>query len=104
MTMLKLAQAVYPQHELFDDAGMCWQSVAEQTGCAPSSFNPINNAAQFCEVLAWLTKQDEFSGMGHTYVRTDFGRYHTMYPHDGTAAGIRSAVVEAALKVVEDKP
>lgn len=94
-TMLRLARAVYPQHK--------WQQTADGEVFASFRvipFDPANNADQFCDVLAWLVDalpDLHIAKCSVTYSRNGFH----IERHDGTASGIRAAVVEAARRVVK---
>lgn len=103
MTMLKLAQAVYPDNRagypdsiVTDDSwGLCvW------VGENPCVFDPENNAEQFCDVLAWLLSNYEAAINGDDVTVYIGNQQYAYTPHDGTAAGIRNAVLQAALRCV----
>ena len=85
---LALARAVYPEREWFDDAGMCWQSIAERTGYALSMFDPRNNADQFVDVLVWLMNNDP-----QAYAILNLFTNHTKesYMNDAVVAAQHSA-------------
>ena len=80
-------------------------------------FCPHLDAAQAWEVMAWLIKSDNFHSIGPQNVNSlgDYARVMSRnnpdrwvdkrqmlsFAHDGTAAGIRRAVVEAAIRVAK---
>lgn len=80
-------------------------------------FCPHLDAAQAWEVMAWLIKSGHFHSIGTKNVNTlgDYARVMSRsdpnrfvdkrqmlsLAHDGTAAGIRRAVVEAAIRVAK---
>jgi len=82
-----------------------------------SVFCPHLDAAQAWEVMAWLIKSGHFHSIGTKNVNTlgDYARVMSRnnpdrwvdkrqmlsFAHDGTAAGIRRAVVEAAIRVAK---
>ena len=101
--LLALARAVYPDTEWFDDAGMCWLTAAERTGRAISGFDPANNSDQAIEVLAWLLRGPRIEVDGDSIFTYDEDRFIDIVyaQHDGTASGLRMAIVEAAMRVLE---
>lgn len=82
-----------------------------------SAFCPHLDAAQAWEVMAWLIKSGHFHSIGTKNVNTlgDYARVMSRsdpnrfvdkrqmlsLAHDGTAAGIRRAVAEAAIRVAK---
>ena len=62
-----------------------------------SVFCPHLDAAQAWEVMAWLAEHRKLPTIAHRHMQVD----GLPYRHDGTAAGIRRAVVEAAIRVAK---
>ena len=98
-----LAKAVYPGIEVFWDLDdeSAWFYVEGE----PATFDPENNSDQFCDVLAWLLTYDlcarvESDCVFHDDGSLDYERPLLHVDHDGTASGIRRAVVQAAERCV----
>lgn len=94
--LLRLARAVYPgrAYEVTTDLRYGFNG-AYVSG---EKFDPANNSEQFVEVMAWLLGQDSMNQVdwyGVDYLADGF----RCIPHNGTPAGIRAAVVEAAVRV-----
>lgn len=74
-----------------------------------AAFNPTHDAAQAWEVMAWLMRRNCIAvhGMPHCIakgtvcVEGPVADDSEITEHDGTAAGIRRAVVEAAIRVAK---
>jgi len=69
-------------------------------------FDPANNSEQFVEVLAWLLRQDQCLSIDRYLVEMAHGDtamccVESRHKHNGTPAGIRAAVVEAAVRVAK---
>lgn len=69
-------------------------------------FRPHESAAQAWEVIAWLMAEDPCSRLESDCIffddgSRDYERLLLREDHDGTAAGIRRAVVDAAIRVAE---
>ena len=105
--MLRLARAVYPEKAFIVNDGRVYSIYCE--------FDPANNSEQFVDVLAWLLRQrpmhwydgeerrvwiELVAGQIHKTIYAE-GEYITLqtWNHDCTPAGIRAAVVEAAVRV-----
>ena len=89
--LLALASKVYPDREWLESDTTVFDLV---DGIYHGQFDPANNADQFVAVLAWLV-------FNHA---ATIGRYWVSLPvfsieHDGTAAGLRQAVTDAAVRV-----
>lgn len=121
--MLRLARAVYgeaahvgPHYDNHLDGTWtytdCIVRIATDNGI--DVFDPANNSEQFCEVLAWLLspalslahpEKAFFTVTSWNVLRSRFIddclEPVTMFSvgHNGTPAGIRAAVVEAAVRV-----
>lgn len=119
--LLRLARAVYPDAQIEIVCGevhVSWRSpLPLADGSHPVlglPFDPANNSEQFCEVLAWLLspalslahpEKAFFTVTSWNVLRSRFiddclGPV-TMFSvgHNGTPAGIRAAVVDAAVRV-----
>jgi len=110
--MLRLARAVYSDVTWTSDGGGECEDVFDLH--EGTIFDPANNSEQFVEVLAWLLspalsmahpKQALFTVTSWNVMRSRFEddcmEPVTMFSvaHNGTPAGIRAAVVEAAVRV-----
>lgn len=104
--MLRLARAVYPEWEWKVDEGRPYRMVRidRYEIFAPDGHDAQYSMAsrQFCDVLAWAldnginVRDDEV----FWYPTIETIRAERI-SHDGTASGIRAAVVEAARRVVK---
>lgn len=100
---LALARAVYPDREwhIEDGVGVLGWSI-NPVECV--TFDPENNADQFCDVQAWLFAlpgNNRVDGDGVFFVVGSDWWEKNFIPHpDGTASGIRRAVVQAAERCV----
>ena len=101
--LLALARAVYPDaQKIWRDESELKLYVHEDCG-AITQFDPANNSDQFVAVLAWIivTCKGYFDCGRPDHValfNTDRDDWD-LFPHDGTAAGLRAAVTEAAMRV-----
>ena len=73
-------------------------------------FYPEHFPEQAWDVLGWLMRHDDFEKIGSDCITLysssphDDLHHYEWVDHDGTAAGIRKAIVRAALRCVEGKP
>lgn len=92
--MLRLAKQVYPNRDWGVDR-VDRRSVSSGCGNALVFFDPINNAEQFCDVQAWLLSRNFVISRCAVIGPPECDDFD----HDGTASGIRTAVVQAAMSV-----
>ena len=117
--MLALAKKVYPEHEWFitKSGTVVFDALTDPLCSNPFvPFDPANNSDQFVAVLAWLLRQRpthlyerenreswyDLSGL-YVYKKVWYDRRDVAVwsvKHDGTAAGLRKAVTDAAMRVV----
>jgi hypothetical protein len=103
--LLRLAMVVYPDVTWTSDGGGEPETVFDLH--EGTIFDPANNSEQFVEMLVWLTTR---SAVAHeVYADGTHGLFYAPYgadahdtiAHNGTPAGIRAAVVEAAVRVAK---
>ena len=95
---IALAMAAIPSRKwTYDEGNECVRAVADDGGM-DEDFDPENNPSQAWDVLAWLSNNDDpvkfFRGFIAMMMR------EVAVQHDGTASGIRRAVVQAAERCV----
>lgn len=110
IAMQALARAVYPERQVatvVPHIVLMWPASTVPKGridyTPAECFDPANNSEQFVEVLAWLIGREIYDAWN---VCLDGSMGYVCWNqirHDGTAADIRRAVVEAAIMVAGEK-
>lgn len=126
-TTLALARAVYPNTDWFEFHGTgvimarYTNVVGGNDGAYGPTFSPLHNAAQTLAVLCWLLAWERVvDGRTYCYRLEDDSiqlisfiaytegdedeKLERDYQHDNTPAFLAAAIVEAAGRVIEERP
>jgi hypothetical protein len=105
MTDLDLARAIFPAHDVNLEYMMDgrpswgWRKKPADKHYTVWKFDP--EGEHFADVLAWLLSNHEASVGGEDVTVYAGNQRYEYTPHDCAPAGIRRAVHEAALRVLE---
>lgn len=92
---LALARAVYPDHNWQEHGGDVFMGC-----CEGETFDPENNPSQAVDMLVWLLKTGRACVLFDSINVLIVDQAEESFLHDGTASGIRRAVVQAAERCV----
>lgn len=108
---LALAKAVFPERDVAENGldGRTWITTIDGAPSPWVPFDPANNSEQAIAVLLWLHTIGEIEICRYCVGVSTFVVYPyndvpaISIPHDGTSAGLRQAVTDAALMVARVK-